>query len=68
MLFLRKMEQMVNSNFLLEDRLLNVKVWREFNKDNPWVEMMSRIWIRQLERDLSLKKIGLTDKQQRRSK
>jgi hypothetical protein len=62
------MEQMVNSNFLLEDRLLNVKVWREFNKDNPWVEMMSSIWIRQLERDLSLKKIGLTDKQQRRSK
>ena len=43
----------------LLDRILNVKAWREFNKENQWVQQMSHIWIRQLERDLSLKKAGL---------
>ncbi len=42
-----------------EDRLLNVKVWRELNKDNKWVQFISEIWVRQLERDLSLQRVGL---------
>ncbi|MBR18565.1 MAG: hypothetical protein CMA64_00200 [Euryarchaeota archaeon] len=42
-----------------EDRLLNVKVWRELNKDNKWVQFISEIWLRQLERDLSLQRVGL---------
>lgn len=42
-----------------EDRLLNVKVWQHLNKDNKWVQFISEIWIRQLERDISLAKVGL---------
>jgi hypothetical protein len=43
----------------LLDRILNLKAWREFNKENQWVQTWSEIWIRQLERDLSLQKAGL---------
>jgi hypothetical protein len=43
-----------------EDRLLNVKVWKNMNKDNAWVQFISKIWIRRLARDLSLEKVGLT--------
>ena len=42
-----------------EDRLLNVKVWKELNEDNKWVQFISEIWIRRLERDISLAKDGL---------
>ena len=42
-----------------EDRLLNVRVWRNFNKDNAWVQSFSEILERRLERDLSLEKVGL---------
>lgn len=44
------------------DRLLNLKVWREFNKDNEWVQTWSTIWIRKLERDFSLEEAGLKQK------
>ena len=43
----------------IEDRLLNVKVWQHLNKDNKWVQFISEIWIRQLERDISLARAGL---------
>jgi len=46
-----------------EDRLLNVKAWRALNEDNPWCQFVSAIWIRVLERDLSLAKVGLTYKE-----